>query len=316
MDVRQVAFLLGGRVTGRNRVSVPGPNHGRRDRSLSIKLDARAPDGFIVYSFAPGDDWKDCRDYVRERLGLPAWQPGDDRDRRIPASKIKQFDRAAIEAEIGPRQWEQDEIQRINWARNIWREAKEPRGTIAEQYLTQHRKLALDASLCGPVLRYHPSCPFRDENTGQMIKVTALVAAFRSIDDNTVTGIHRIALNPDGSKIGRSMLGIVKRAAVKLAMPDNGTLAISEGIETAMAAMQLGFRPAWAAGSAGLVSRFPIIDGIQQLTLLGENNTASANAVEICGERWQSAGRGMRVVLPDDGCGDLNDELMMMRATS
>src|SRR5262249_13144941 len=40
--------------------------------SLSIKLDASAPDGFLVYSFA-GDDPTHCKDYVREKLGLQPW---------------------------------------------------------------------------------------------------------------------------------------------------------------------------------------------------------------------------------------------------
>jgi hypothetical protein len=36
-----------------------------------VKLSANAPDGFIVNSFST-DDFGDCRDYVREKLGLPA----------------------------------------------------------------------------------------------------------------------------------------------------------------------------------------------------------------------------------------------------
>jgi putative DNA primase/helicase len=309
MDARRVAFLLGGRVVGRNRVSAPGPGHSRKDRSLSIKLDPRAPEGFLVYSHA-GDSWAESRDHVREKLGLPAWQPGDDQDRRVPASKIERFDRAAVNAEVSPREWTKDDIRRINWARDIWREGRDPNNTIAEIYLKQHRKLELNDGLAGNVLRFHPAVPWRCEDTGQTIKVPALIAAFRSIDDNAVTGIQRVRLNADGSKYGRRMLGIVERAAVKLAMPDNGTLVIGEGVETCLAAIQLGFKPAWAVGSAGSISRFPVIAGVKQITLLGENDATSAGAVEICNERWQSAGRTVSIVLPDDGYGDLNDELM------
>ena len=62
----------------------PGPGHPAKDRSLSlsVRLDPAAPDGFMAYSHA-GDDWKDCRDHVRQRLGLPTWEPGDEQDRRI-----------------------------------------------------------------------------------------------------------------------------------------------------------------------------------------------------------------------------------------
>ena len=34
-----------------------------------------APDGFLVHSFA-GDDPIRCKNYVREKLGLPAWSAG------------------------------------------------------------------------------------------------------------------------------------------------------------------------------------------------------------------------------------------------
>jgi len=67
----QIARALGGKVSG-DHVLAPGPGHSPKDRSLSIKLDATAPDGFLVHSFA-GDDPIRCKDYVREKLGLPAW---------------------------------------------------------------------------------------------------------------------------------------------------------------------------------------------------------------------------------------------------
>ena len=68
---QQIARAFGGEVSGA-QVYVPGPGHSAKDRSLSIKLDAGAPDGFLVHSFA-GDDPIRCKDYVRAKLGLPAW---------------------------------------------------------------------------------------------------------------------------------------------------------------------------------------------------------------------------------------------------
>lgn len=73
MDIRAVARALGGDVIGRSKVLVPGPGHSREDRSLAVKLDPAARDGFVVHSHA-ADDWRECRDYVRSRLGMPAWQ--------------------------------------------------------------------------------------------------------------------------------------------------------------------------------------------------------------------------------------------------
>ena len=49
-------------------------SHSAEDRSLSIKLDSAAPDGFVVHSFA-NDDPLVCRDHVRKKLGLPEFEP-------------------------------------------------------------------------------------------------------------------------------------------------------------------------------------------------------------------------------------------------
>src|SRR5207248_1762914 len=51
----------------------PGPGHSPKDRSLSIKLNPSAPDGFVVHSFA-GDDPLQCKDHVRSKLGI-TWTP-------------------------------------------------------------------------------------------------------------------------------------------------------------------------------------------------------------------------------------------------
>ena len=71
MTLQQIARALGGEVCG-HQVHAPGPGHSPKDRSLSIKLDESAPDGFLVHSFA-GDDPIRCKDYFREKLSLPRW---------------------------------------------------------------------------------------------------------------------------------------------------------------------------------------------------------------------------------------------------
>jgi putative DNA primase/helicase len=303
LDARHLARLLDGVVAGRDRILAPGPGHSRTDRSMSIKLDDRAPDGFIVISFA-NDTWQDCKAHILQRLGLPQWQPGDGHRPRVAAN---------AEVDKGPR-WTADEIKRINLARGTWRDGVNPAGTLAEIYL-QRRRLDLDDVLVGTVLRFNSSCPWHDENTGQTIKVPAMISAFRQIGDNTITAVQRTRLDGDGRKVDRRMLGVVHNAAIKLAMPDNGELAIAEGVETAAAGQQLGFRPAWALGSCGAISRLPIIDGVKQLTLLGENDAASADAVKACSTRWLRAGCKVRIAMPDDGYNDMADELAA-RATS
>ena len=140
------------------------------------------------------------------------------------------------------------------------------------------------------MLRYHPECLWRNESTGLLDRIPSLIAAFRSIDDNILTAIHRIRLDqPDRwPKAERRMLGVAHRAAVKLGSPA-GRLTVGEGIETVMAATQLGLGPAWALGSAGAISFFPVVDGMSELKILAEaGDDASARAVQICGRRWRS----------------------------
>jgi RecA-family ATPase len=72
-DLQTAARLLGGTVNG-DQILAPGPGHSAADRSLSVKLDCNSPDGFILHSFAD-DDPIACRDYVREKLKLPAFRP-------------------------------------------------------------------------------------------------------------------------------------------------------------------------------------------------------------------------------------------------
>ncbi|RWG07360.1 toprim domain-containing protein [Mesorhizobium sp.] len=302
-DIRTLAHALGGDVAGRNRVVCPGPGHSRNDRSLSVTFDGSA---FTVHSFA-GDDWQACKDYVRERLGFPKWEPGDGQDRRVPSAHVRTFDAASVDDETNDLRRTEDDLVRIRRARDLWDEGLDPRGTLVETYLLG-RCLELGDDLAGNVLRFHPRCPWRDENTGGTVLLPALIAAFRSVDDDQVTAVHRIPLRPDGSKIGRRMLGVVHRAAVKL--DSAGTdLAIGEGIETAMAARQLGYSPAWALGSVGAISFFPVISGVKRLLILGETGKASEQAVRICGQRWQKAWRRVAVVQPETGS-DLNDELI------
>jgi putative DNA primase/helicase len=313
MNARETARKLGGEVSGRDTIVCPGPGHSPQDRSLAVKLVPTSPDGFVVYSHA-GDDWRACRDYVRERLGLPPWEPGDEQRRTVPPHHTSKWDLAAVEAEAeeGPRARTEDEIERIFVARRIWEQAQDPRGTLAERYLRELRLLDLPDDLAGVTARFHPSCPWRNEDTGKTDRLPTLVVPFRSVDDDAITGIHRIALEPFIAKPNRRMRGVVHRAAIKFD-PISEQLAVGEGIETCMAARELGYRPVWALGSTGNISFFPIIDGVKTLVILGERGDASAGAIKLCGTRWRNAGRRVRVAMPDPEFSDLNDVLMAER---
>jgi len=95
LDPARLAHALGGDARG-DKVSAPGPGHSAGDRSLTVWLKPDAPDGFAVHSHA-GDDPIACRDYVRQKVGLPAFEP----KRKVPgaSSDIQTNLMAAIAAQ-------------------------------------------------------------------------------------------------------------------------------------------------------------------------------------------------------------------------
>ncbi len=86
-SLREIAKALGGEVSGQQALC-PGPGHDPADRSLSVRISASSPDGFLTHSFAR-DDFRACRDLVRERLGFGGFTPqrGAPRPREAAAEK-------------------------------------------------------------------------------------------------------------------------------------------------------------------------------------------------------------------------------------
>ena len=82
------------------------------------------------------------------------------------------------------------------------------------------------------------------------------------------------------------MLGPVRGAAIKLDGDAEvaAGLHIGEGLETCMAARALGFKPVWAVGSAGAIRTFPVLPGIEALSILREtdDNGANERAAQAC----------------------------------
>lgn len=288
LEPRAVARVLGGSASGRN-VVVPGPGHSSADRSLSIKIDPTALDGFVVHSFA-GDSPAACRDYVRAALSLGARE-----GHRQQSSRWQSRPTTILRDDVS--------ADRSPLALRLWHEARDPRGTTVASHLAS-RALSFPEDIAGEVIRFHPALKFDGELVG------AMVALFRDIRTNKPCGIHRTFLDGAGRKRDRRMLGRTKNAAIKLAADESVTLGliIGEGLETCVAARLAGFRPVWALGSASAIAAFPVLSGIEAVTVLGEVGDGGANhrAARACAARWIEAGREAFVVEPQAGS-DLND---------
>jgi putative DNA primase/helicase len=285
MDTRQAARALGGEPIGRQQVRCPGPGHSRRDRSLSVRF---TDSGFIVHSFA-GDDPIECRDYVRERLGLKAFGHGSRRTyalaRRAPEPSVD------------------DTADRIGWARSIWRATEPAKGTLVERYLVDTRRLELPDSAC---IRFHPRLKFT--RTGEFLP--AMVCAMVDIRTNEFTGVHRTYLTEDARKAGVLTLGRKLGSAIKID-PDEAVtegLAVAEGVESTIAARFL-YRPAWSLIDANGIHGFPVLAGIEHLEIFADNDASKTGEVAAyaCQDRWEKEGAEVSILIPPNVGGDIAD---------
>jgi putative DNA primase/helicase len=188
--------------------------------------------------------------------------------------------------------------QNSKWALKIWNDATPIAGTPAEIYL--HRRGLHDLPGDG-VLRFHPFCAYGKA------RVLCLIALYRDIATNEPKAISRTALDAAGNKIGRMSLGPVGSAAIKVDDDTNVEygLAIGEGLETVLAARQLGFRPAWALGSAGAIRNFEVLPGITALTIITDNDQPDARGRQAgqevalaCSAWWTAAGVEVIRIVP------------------
>jgi hypothetical protein len=189
-------------------------------------------------------------------------------------------------------------------ARRIWREAVAPAGTLAEAYLAA-RGLSIEI---GAPLRFHPDCPRGPE------RWPALVALMSDPLSGAPCGVHRTFLARDGSGKASGPLPtkmMAGAAGVIRLVPDADVtcgLGLAEGIETALSVMQgFGWRPVWAATSAGAIRRFPVLPGIEALTIFADPDGAGMEAARACAGAWAEAGREARICAPP--AGDFNDAI-------
>ena len=218
--------------------------------------------------------------------------------KRYPLLRKMTAREIARKADLGaePRDLTENEKGRASTAREIFERAR-PIDGVPEVAAYLAARGGLNVSGCKNELRYCPATLWDNERR------ECLLVAYRSLDTNVITGLSRILLDEPERwpKTQRKMLGVVRRAAIKLA-PVTDALAVAEGFESALAANMLGYGPTWALGSAGAVANAE-----------NDESGASRKATERCASRWLRAGRTVSRVWPDQECSDLNDKLISKR---
>jgi hypothetical protein len=161
-------------------------------------------------------------------------------------------------------------------------------------------------------LRWHPALRHPSGHVGP-----ALVALVTHAQTRAPLTLHRTWVRRDGAKAPvsppRMLLGGHRKVGgVVRLWPDDAVstgLAIAEGIETALA-LAHAMTPVWSVIDAGNLAAFPVLYGIEVLTIAADHDDAGIKAAEQCAARWVAAGREVRVVMPEQRGRDVADVAM------
>lgn len=216
----------------------------------------------------------------------------------------------------------ENERTNISRALALWNEAVSIDGTNAARYLEWRHVLEPARAAGEGAVRFHPACPFKGG-----ARLPCLLALRRDIKTDEPRAIQRTALCETvmgaiarmsftefcraGGKIARMTLGPKVATAIKLSSDEVVThgLTVGEGVETVLSGMVLGFTPAWALGDADNLKNFPVLAGIECLTVLVDHDASGTGqrvALE-CSARWTAAGHEVLRVVPNRTGDDFND---------
>jgi hypothetical protein len=200
-------------------------------------------------------------------------------------------------------------------ARRTWRETVGLRGTLGETYL-RARGCAIPPvdSEC----RFHRNLlhwPSGEHFPALVARVSSATDAAKSLT------LHVTFLSPDGggkAPVERSKLlwpHLPAKSGVIRLWPDDAVtygLGVAEGIESALS-LAHALQPVWSLIDAGHLAAFPVLEGIEALTIAADHDPAGIAAASSCAERWRADGKRVRIVIADEQGKDMNDVVLEAR---
>jgi len=110
----------------------------------------------------------------------------------------------------------------------------------------------------------------------------------------------------------RRRASFAERGAIKIS-PDfelHSGLMIGEGIETVLSASKLfHFKPIWSVIDAGNLQKFPILPGVECVTIAVDNDPAGQQAATKCTRRLMEGGIEV-ITIQTNFVNDFNDHIL------
>ncbi len=286
MTAQELVQALGGRWC-RSYGMARCPIHEDRTPSLSVRDGCG---GVLLVHCHTGCSQEAVIDELRRR-GL--WSSRHHRHRDIGVDRGRN-DSSGDESRNG---------RNIELARELWRDSRPAPGTPVEKYL-RGRGITVPVPAS---LRFHHGL----KHTPTGLDFPTMVAALQG-PDGKISGVHRTYLQPGGRGKANVLtpkmsLGKCRGGAVRLATSAH-TLAVGEGIESCLSAMQATGTPAWAALSTSGLKAVILPDNVREVVILADGDDAGESAAQQAAERFLTQGREVRIARPPTGK-DFNDLL-------
>jgi putative DNA primase/helicase len=197
-----------------------------------------------------------------------------------------------------------DERKRVA-LRRVWGEACPiTAGDPVDTYLHQ-RGLSLPPADLPAVMRYHPHLVYHHED-GQPTYHPAMVARVDHPSGRAVS-LHRTFLRLDGRKadvpspkklMSPAIPGATRGGAIRL-YPAGETLAVTEGLETALAVrLATGLR-VWAAICAGGMARLIVPPEVHLIVICADHDSAGLDAARTLARRLLVEQRRVKLLTPE-----------------
>jgi putative DNA primase/helicase len=176
----------------------------------------------------------------------------------------------------------------------------------------------LDLAFYPAALRHHPALDYWTEVGDKPAKIGIYPAMLAQVTSPTgeIVGLHRIYLTPEGRKAvprppvtgealdAKKLLtayeGAMRGASVRLFEPESVALAVTEGIETALAVRLGSGLPCWAAVSAWGLENVAIPENVADVHIMADNDISGTGqrAAERLAKRLHGEARRVRIHTP------------------